>query len=80
MTREELSRAEVMGRLGMIPIDDKKKIILQQPRYAIDHINTEEFLTKIDEIKNGKGDAVLEIECSKKEFDQFDFSPLFQAK
>ena len=78
MTRDELSRAEILGRLGMIPIDDKKKITLQQPRYAIDHVNTEEFLTMIDKIRNGDGDSILEIECSEKEFAQFDFTSKYQ--
>ena len=78
MTREELSRAEILGRLGMIPIDDKKKITLQQPRYAIDQVNTEEFLTMIDKIRNGDGDSTLEIECSEKEFAQFDFTSKHQ--
>jgi len=74
MAREELSRAEILGRLGMIPIYANKKINLNQPRYSIDHVNTEDFLVKIDEIRTGEGDSILEIECSEKEFAQFDLS------
>jgi hypothetical protein len=72
ITRNELSRAEVMGRLGMIPINDQKQLQVIQPRYAIDYINKEDFFVKLDNIKNGHGDSVLEIECSPEEFDQFD--------
>ncbi len=72
LTREELSRAEVLGRLGMIQINDKKKLILKQPRFAIDYVNSESFLTQLVKIKNDNGDAVLEIPCSMEEFEQFD--------
>lgn len=71
LSRGEFSRAEIMGRLGMISINDKKKLNIKQPRFAIDYVNQEEFLNQIDKIKNGDGNAILEIPCSTEEFDQF---------
>jgi hypothetical protein len=74
MTREELSRAEVLGRLGMIPINDVKKLDEKQPRFSLDHLNSQRFLTQLARIRNDRGDAVLEIPCTEEEFEQFDFS------
>jgi hypothetical protein len=71
MTREELSRAEVLGRLGMIPINDEKKLEEKQPRFVLSYLNSEAFLTQLAKIRADSGDAVLEIPCSREEFEQF---------
>jgi hypothetical protein len=73
MTREELSRAEILGRLGMIPINDEKKLEEKQPRFALGYLNSEAFLTQLAKIRADGGNAVLEIPCTKAEFEQFDF-------
>jgi len=73
LTREELSRAEVLGRLGMIPINDEKRLVEKQPRFLLNHLNSEAFLTQLAKIRADHGDTTLEIPCSKAEFEQFDF-------
>jgi hypothetical protein len=66
LRREEVTRAEVLGRLGMIPVKDKGK------RFSIDYLNTREFWNQINQVVKGEGNSVLTIECDKDEFEQFD--------
>ena len=66
--RAELSRAEVLGRLGMIPM----KAGNMQPRFSIDEVNGTNFVQAIENIKNGTGDATLIISCTENEFEQFE--------
>ena len=66
LRRSELTRAEVLGRLGMIPM--KKK----GDRFSLTYLNSEKFLRRINEITDGNGDSVLEISCTEEEFSQFD--------
>jgi hypothetical protein len=66
--RAELSRAEVLGRLGMIPMKAGSK----QPRFSIDAVSSTLFVQEIDKIKNGTGDATLIILCTQNEFKQFE--------
>jgi len=66
LRRAELTRSEVMGHLGMIPMVNKGE------RFALDFVNTQEFWRHINEIAEGDGDSVLLISCSKQEFEQFD--------
>lgn len=69
LRRAELTRSEIMGRLGMIPMKDKSK------RFDLPYTNDPEFLRRINEIIDGKGDSVLTIPCLEEEFDQFDIIP-----
>jgi hypothetical protein len=64
--RSEFTRAEIQGRLGVIPM--KKK----GARYSIEFLNTPEFLRRIEEISNDEGDSVLTIPCNDVEIEQFD--------
>ena len=63
--RSEFTRAEIQGRLGVIPM--KKKGV----RYSIEFLNTPEFLRRIEEIESGIGDSVLTIPITDEELAQF---------
>ena len=68
--RKDFSRAEIMGRLGMLPFKNK-----EQERFYIGYVNKNpKFLQAIEDIYNLKDDTIITIYCSSKEFDQFDFS------
>lgn len=70
--RGELTRAEVLGRLGMIPVKKQKGQPKEQTRFSIQHLHTEEFLRRLEEIKDGRGDTVLLIPCDEAEYEQFE--------
>lgn len=63
--RSELTRAEVLGRIGMLP--------MQTPgaRFSLGATSTPEFLRRLDEIVDADGDTTLTIPCTKEEFEQF---------
>jgi len=65
LRRGEFTRAEILGRLGMIPMNEKGK------RFELRYLNTPEFLRRINEISDGNQESVLTIPCSKEEFSQF---------
>jgi len=66
LRRAELTRAEILGRLGMIPMKNKGQ------RFSLGFLNTPEFLKQLNQIMNSDGDAVLAIPCTKEEYEQFD--------
>lgn len=66
LRRAELSRAEILGRLGMIPMKEKGK------RFSLRYLNTPEFLRQLNQVIDNEGDAILSISCSKEEIKQFD--------
>lgn len=66
LRRGELSRAEILGRIGMIPMKKKGQ------RFEIRYTNTAEFLKQINQILDGKVDSILTIPCTDDEFEQFD--------
>lgn len=66
MRRAEFTRAELLGRLGMIPMKAKGK------RFTLTYLNSAEFLRQLNEISNGKNGTTFSIPCKKQEFDQFD--------
>ncbi|HKJ39845.1 MAG TPA: hypothetical protein VJ972_13790 [Anaerolineales bacterium] len=70
LRRAELTRAELLGRLGMIPIkkDDEGK---EQKRFSIAYFNSKEFFERLNEIILGSGSDVLIIPCQDAEFNQF---------
>lgn len=61
--RKHISRAEVMGILGVIQKDSRDK-------YNIDYLSTPEFMENIFRIQKGELDEIL-IEVSSKELEQF---------
>jgi hypothetical protein len=64
--RIELTRAEILGRIGMLPMKNPGA------RFSLGYINKPEFLQRIYEITGSTGDTTLTIPCTKEEFEQFD--------
>jgi hypothetical protein len=69
--RAELSRAELLGRLGMIPVRKKVTNDEEQKRFSIEHLNSAEFFVRLDEIILSSGNETLVIPCTTDEFEQF---------
>lgn len=74
---KDFSRAEVMGRLGMIRIKDA-----EQKFFKLGYVQKDpNFLTEIERIQSGKqsnqekiaGEFQLVIPCNQEEYDQFEF-------
>lgn len=65
MRRRDLSRAEILGRLGMVPMKTTGA------RFALRHLSTPDFIRSINEVIDRKSKELV-IPCSEKEFDQFD--------
>ncbi len=63
--REELTRSEILGRIGMIPMNEKGK------RFTIEYLNAPEFFQQINTLKDNYGEGILEIRCSPNELKQF---------
>lgn len=72
LRRYELTRAELLGRLGMLPMKDKGR------RFSLDHLATPAFLENLDRVHSSEADNVLLIPCSPDEIRQFDL-PAAQA-
>lgn len=72
LPRADVTRAEVLGRLGMLEMKEKGK------RFALSHLSSRKFLRDLNNIKHGKS-SVLEIPCSEEEFFQFDHESIKQA-
>ena len=66
LLRAELTRQEVLGRIGMIPM---KK---QNDRYSIRYINTVEFWEQLTQVMEGAGEGIITIPLKEGELDQFD--------
>lgn len=71
MQRKDLTRAEVLGRIGMIQ---------GEKRFGIKHLNTLDFLRNIKNLyEGGKNHRVLMIPVTDDEYRQFQFNS-FEAK
>jgi len=68
--RYEFNRAEVLGRLGMIPMQPSNK--KEKKRFNLEHTNSDEFMRHIDDIQQHSTKS-LTIPCSTEEFSQFRF-------
>jgi hypothetical protein len=69
LTRSDLSRAEILGRIAMLPMSRTQS----GRRFSISYFNTRSFLQNINDIKSARsGDATLIIPCTEEEFKQFD--------
>jgi hypothetical protein len=66
LRRADVTRAEVLGRIGMIPMKEQGR------RFSLKYLSNPDFLKQIDQIAEGKGENVLTISCNKEEFNQFD--------
>ncbi len=70
--RDELTRSEILGRIGMIPI--KKEIDKgggKPKRYSIESLGEPEFFKQIDQIIIGAGEGIMTISCTEEEIKQF---------
>ncbi|MBL8133259.1 MAG: hypothetical protein JNL42_15465 [Anaerolineae bacterium] len=66
LRRKELTRAEVLGRIGMVP-----RVGGEQDRYKLPYLNAGEFLQSIDRVVDGAGDALLIVTVDAAEWDRF---------
>ena len=66
LRRSEFNRAEILGRVGMIPMKVKGK------RFEINYLNTAEFIRRTNEISDAQGDSILTIPITDEEYNQFD--------
>lgn len=67
----DFSRIEVMGRLGMIPIQEKAAE-RNKGKFDLKHVSRPEFMKEIERIRDLKVDATLIIPCTEEEFHQFE--------
>ena len=67
MRREELTRSEVLGWIGMLPMIEEK----ERERYKLAYTNTAQFFEQMNNIQSGKGDMTFEIPCDDEELAQF---------
>ncbi len=65
MTRRDVTRAEILGRMGMLPMVEKGK------RFSIRYLSTPEFYRGLNAVAANKADTLV-IPCSPEEIDQFD--------
>ncbi len=69
--RRDFTRAEVLGRIGMVPLKDPK-----ENGFRIAYTNAPEFIENIHAIYESEGNAQLIITCTREELEQFDvFNP-----
>ncbi|MCC6299414.1 MAG: hypothetical protein IT314_08950 [Anaerolineales bacterium] len=67
MRRGEVTRAEVLGWVGMLPMVKEK----QGKRFDIAYTNSAEFLSQLSDVQTGNGNVTFEIECTAEELRQF---------
>lgn len=66
LRRAELTRSEVLGRIGMIPMNVKGQ------RFTLEYLNTPGFLEQVNQIVGNDGEGTLTIPCKGHELEQFD--------
>ncbi len=65
MSRGEFSRAELLGRIGMIPMKNPKE------RFGITYFHSKEFYQHLDQVRVGSGEYEFIIPCTESEIEQF---------
>lgn len=65
LLRTELTRQEVLGRIGMIPRKTKAP-------YSIRYLNTMDFWEQLTQVMEGPGDGIISISLKEEELEQFD--------
>jgi hypothetical protein len=68
--RKHLTRAEVQGILGTIPMIEEK------PRYSIKFFNSREFYSRLESAQDVKSQDELLIDCTEAEIKQFDLNKI----
>ena len=64
--RLELTRAELLGRIGMIPRKNKSEF------FVLSYLNSTSFFQELNRIQASNKEEDLIIPCSSKEIEQFD--------
>jgi hypothetical protein len=65
LRRGDVTRAEVLGRLGMIPL-------IKSPRFSLSYTSKQQFLVDLQKvIEANESSSTLRIPCQKEEFEQF---------
>ena len=77
--RTQLTRQEIMGRLGAIPKKPSKEKTTQHDRFQIEYTNTRDFLDQIDHCYVSD-EKQLCIKCKSEEIDQFDKNKMQQLE
>lgn len=65
LRRGDVSRAEMLGRIGMLPMREKGA------RFSLRHLSSPTFFDDLNKVASGKGGRLV-IPASADEFDQFD--------
>ena len=66
LRRLELTRAELLGRIGMIPRKNKSEF------FVLSYLNSSSFFQELNRIQASSQEENLLIPCSSSEIDQFD--------
>ena len=65
LRRAELTRAELLGRLGMLPMREAGK------RFSLAYLAKRDFLAQLSRAQDDHGAASIRIPCTAAEFEQF---------
>jgi hypothetical protein len=65
LQRGGLTRAELLGLLGMLPMQEKGR------RFQIDFLSTHEFSQQLARVRNSDTEFEFVIQCEDDELDQF---------
>ena len=65
LQRGGLTRAELLGLIGMLPMQDKGK------RFELCFLHTHEFSQRLAMVRNSDVDFEFIVQCSEEELDQF---------
>jgi hypothetical protein len=68
LRRAELTRAEILGRIGMTPMKERGK------RFSLEYLNTSDFLRQINQILASDNNSILTLPCNESEYAQFDLN------
>ena len=63
--RKDVSRAEILGRLGMVPMKEKGK------RFSIRNLFTSDFIKQVNKVARGESNKIV-LKVTEEEFNQFD--------
>jgi hypothetical protein len=63
--RKDVSRAEILGRMGMIPMKEKGK------RFALKGLFSPDFIKQVNAVARGESNQII-IPATKAELEQFD--------
>lgn len=72
--RRNLTRAEVLGLIGMLPIKPKTGEEGKQPRFKLEYLGTKAFMDQLDEVATGERGGALLISCTPEDIAQFDLT------